>query len=435
MSSLECSPRSSSPVDYPSTPASEADWSYDVDGINDILFTSRQNQYVLITGGLGFIGSHTSVQIMKEGYNVIIVDDNSNSRLDALDGILTIADLYYEKLTHRKCPKIELHSISYRNTPAMRAIFDSHSYTSPGGQIKRSNIVGVIHFAAYKAVEESIRKPLQYYQNNINGLVDFLELLDEVSVKTVIFSSSAAVYGSLAGSLNGPLREENCVQQCEEGREQARCEDLPQSGCKSITNPYGRSKFFGEAILSDLVLSDPSWNIVALRYFNPVGCDASGLLGEAPRGLPSNLLPVVTQVVTSQREQVKIFGGDWDTIDGSAIRDFIHVTDLARGHISALSACRSGRISGGYRTYNLGVGKGNTVLEVVRAMEAASGCTIPYEIVDKRAGDVERSVADVDRSRTELGWETKETLESACRDICNRLQTTTPELLRRNATF
>lgn len=425
LSSSESSPkfRSSSPINYPSTPATESDLVLDADYINEVVYNARRNQYVLVTGGLGFIGSHTSVDILKEGYNVIIVDDLSNSRMDALDGILTIANRYYEDLPHRKCPKVELHNICYRNSEAMRALLESHSTTSPSGEIKQSNIVGVIHFAAYKAVEESIRKPLQYYRNNINGLVDFMTILDEFSLKTVIFSSSAAIYGSLADA-GVPLSEENCIQQSEQGREQSGLENLPQSGCTDITNPYGRSKYFGEAILSDLCLSDPSWNIVVLRYFNPVGCDASGLLGEDPRGIPSNLLPVVTQVVTGQRQSLKVFGGDWSTADGTAIRDFIHVSDLARGHTAALAACRRGLVKDGYRTYNLGAGRGNTVLEVVNAMEAASGCKIPVDLVPRRAGDVERSVAAVDRARQELGWETKETLASACRDIVNRLQMT-----------
>lgn len=424
-SSSESSPklRSHSPVDFPSTPATEAELDHFHEGFDDVVFRARRNQYVLVTGGLGFIGSHTSVDILKEGYNVIIIDDLSNSRRDALDGILTIAQRYFKHFPNRQCPKVELHSISYRDESPMRDILESHSFKSPSGEIQRSNIVGVIHFAAYKAVEESIRFPLKYYQNNINGLVDFTTLLEEFSVKTFIFSSSAAIYGSLAEA-GVPLREENCVQQCEQGREELGYENLPQSGCIDITNPYGRSKYFGEAVLSDLVRSDPSWNIVVLRYFNPVGCDASGLLAEDPRGPPSNLLPVVTQVMTGKRSTIKIFGGDWNTADGTAIRDFIHVSDLARGHTAALAACRHGRISNGYRTYNLGAGQGNTVLEVVHAMEAASGCAIPYEIVDRRAGDVEYSVAAVGRAFRELGWETKEDLATACRDICNRLSLT-----------
>ncbi|KAF3011702.1 hypothetical protein E8E14_008730 [Neopestalotiopsis sp. 37M] len=421
-SSSESSPklRSHSPVYIPSTPATEVELDHFYGGFEDVVFRARANQYVLVTGGLGFIGSHTSVEILKEGYNVIIIDDLSNSRKDALQGILTIAQRHFKHLPNRKCPKVDLHSINYRDDAAMRDILEAHSYKSPSGEIQRSNIVGVIHFAAYKAVEESIRFPLKYYRNNINGLVDFTTLLEEYSIKTFIFSSSAAIYGSLAEA-GVPLREENCVQQCEQGREEPGYGNLPQAGCTDITNPYGRSKFFGEAVLSDLVQSDPSWNIVVLRYFNPVGCDASGLLAEDPRGPPSNLLPVVTQTMTGKRPVVKIFGGDWNTADGTAIRDFIHVSDLARGHTAALAACRHGAVQDGYRTFNLGAGQGNTVMEVVRAMEAASGRSIPYEIVDRRAGDVEYSVAAVGRAYKELGWETKETLDTACRDICNRL--------------
>ncbi|KAH8647892.1 hypothetical protein BX600DRAFT_356206, partial [Xylariales sp. PMI_506] len=384
--------------------------------------------YVLVTGGLGFIGSHTCVELLKAGYHVIIVDDLSNSYREVLDGILAIADRHFADLPGQKRPGVEVHHISYRDQPAMRSLLELHSLPSHLSAPRRSRIVGVVHFAAYKAVEESIRQPLKYYQNNINGLVDFMTLLDEFSIKTFIFSSSAAVYGSLSDG-NRSLSEGNCVHQYELRRNAGCCppgEKLPQSGCTDITNPYGRTKYFAEAILSDLVISDPTWNVVVLRYFNPIGCDASGLLSEDPRGVPSNLLPVVAQVVTGQRSELLVYGDDWDTRDGTAIRDFIHVSDLARGHTAALAAASSAGVSqtggGGYRTYNLGAGRGHSILEVIGTMEAASGSHIPYRVVDRRAGDVQSSVAGVDRARDELGWQTEESLATACRDICNAMQ-------------
>ncbi|TWU71436.1 hypothetical protein ED733_002596 [Metarhizium rileyi] len=398
-------------------------------GVSSASLSARREQYVMVTGGLGFIGSHTSVELLKAGYNVIVVDDLSNSFRSVLDAMLEIARRHYQEGGRgaHNCPMVEMHQISYRDPAAMRSILELHSFPSQTGEVVRSNIVGVIHLAAYKAVEESIRQPLRYYQNNVNGLVDLMGLLDEFGVKTFIFSSSAAVYGSLSDR-GRPLREENCLHQYELAREpRDTTRRLPQSGCTDITNPYGRTKYFGEAILSDLVTSDPSWNIVVLRYFNPVGCDDSGLLAENPRGMPSNLVPVVTQAMTGERPDLKIYGGDWNTSDGTAIRDFIHVSDLARGHTAALVACRNGRVEGGgYRTYNLGAGAGHSVLDVVKAMETVSGRAIPREVVGRRSGDIASSVAAVGRARHELGWETNKTLLDACHSVCSRLN-----LLRR----
>ncbi|QLI69795.1 UDP-glucose 4-epimerase 2 [Metarhizium brunneum] len=386
--------------------------------------SARREEYVLVTGGLGFIGSHTVVELVKAGYNVIIVDDLSNSYRSVLDGILEIARRHYEDRrqgggARRRCPMVEMHQVSYRDLPAMRSILELHSFPSPAGTPARSNIVGVIHLAAYKAVEESIRHPLRYYQNNINGLVDLVALLGEFAVKTFIFSSSAAVYGSLSAGGGRPLREEICAHPAE--RAGTGAPPSRSAGGGGITNPYGRTKLFAEAILSDVAAADASWRVVVLRYFNPVGCDASGLLADNPRGLPSNLVPVVTQVMTGQRAGLDIYGGDWDTRDGTAVRDFIHVSDLARGHTAALEACRDGRVDASYRTYNLGTGEGSSVLDVVRAMEAVSGRAIPRETVARRDGDVAASVAAVDRARRELCWETEKTLLDACYSVCSRL--------------
>jgi len=390
--------------------------------LDDVLVSKRKDQYVLVTGGLGFIGSHTSAELLKAGYNVVIVDDLSNSSHHVLDGILEIARRHYDGREDKTWPNVELHQIRYQDLSAMRALLELHSIPSPAGGTRRSNIVGAIHFAAFKAIEESIRQPLKYYQNNMAGLVDFISLLDEFFVKTFIYSSSAVVYGSLAD--NGtPLEESNCVHRHEQGRERrGSTKAPPQSGSTDITNPYGRTKYFAEAMLSDLVASDPSWNVVVLRYFNPIGCDASGLLMEDPKDVASGLLPVLTQVMAGLRDELAIFGGDWDTPDGTAMRDFIHVTDLARGHTAALAACGDGRLKGGYRTYNLGVGRGDSVLDVVKAMESVSGRQIPWRLVGRRAGDVQSSVAAVDRAREELGWETQESLTNACRDIYNGLK-------------
>jgi len=414
-SEAESSPSDSPRLECPSTPGTENDTLFD-----DTSHQTTNDQYVLVTGGLGFIGSHTSLELLKAGYKVIIVDNLSNSSRDVLGRILTIANSHFDSYGGQ-CPRLEFHNIGYQDTSAMRDLLETYCSANLQGKTRQSNIIGVIHFAAFKAVEESIRQPLKYYQNNINGLVNFMTLLDEYGIKTFIFSSSAAVYGTLA---NGSrlLREEHCIHENDTYQDIDSTERRTQHGWAGITNPYGRTKFFGEAILSDLVTSDPSWNIAVLRYFNPIGCDASGLLGEDPKGIPSNLLPVVVKVMTGQYQELSVYGNDWDTPDGTAVRDFIHVTDLARGHTAVLSSIETGRIRKGYHTFNLGTGTGYSVLEIVAAMESVSGCSIPRKMVSRRAGDVQSSVAAVDRARLELEWETKESLTDACRDIWNYLK-------------
>lgn len=408
--SEESTPSSTPPYSSPSTPGTE---------IDDDDFQGTNDRYVLVTGGLGFIGSHTSLELLKSGHNVVIVDDVSNSFREVFNVILSLANAHFEKHGGH-CPKAEFHNFDYRNTSAMRHILDTHTLPPLPGQTRRTSITGVIHFAAFKSVAESISQPLKYYQNNINGLVDLLTLLDEYDLKNFIFSSSATVYGTLAdGSRH--LREEHCVHDNETYHDHNGTVHHAEPGCVGITNPYGRTKFFGEAILSDLVKSDPSWNIVVLRYFNPIGCDPSGLLGEHPRGTPTNLIPVVVRVLTGQMESLGVYGSDWSTADGTTVRDYIHVGDLARGHTAALSAALDGRIQGGFRTFNLGTGNGNSVLEVVTAMEAVSQRAIPKRMEERRAGDVQSSVAAPERAKRELGWETKETLMSACRDTWNYL--------------
>lgn len=411
--SQNSSPLSSRPSTQPCTPHTEYDDLFDQPSL-----WSEEREFILVTGGNGFIGSHTSLELLKSGHNVIVVDNLSNSFRSVFDRMLLAAHQYFEQ-SGGTCPQARQYDIDYRDEDAMRSLLAS--YISFGGQ-RRSMITGVIHFAAFKAVEESIRQPLKYYRNNINGLVDFLALLDEFDIKTFIFSSSATVYGTLADS-GVRLREEDCVHQkemyqTEYGNRQS------EQGCTGLTNPYGRTKFFGEAILADVATSDPEWNITALRYFNPIGCDASGLLGEDPKGTPSNLVPVVVKVMTGQWKELSVFGSDWETADGTAVRDFIHVSDLACGHIAALNSIssRSGSQKASFRTYNLGTGQGHSVDEIVTTMEAVSQRPIPRKLVGRRPGDVGSCVAMADRAAFELGWRTKRSLKVACQDICNYLR-------------
>lgn len=418
-SSEENTPDASPGVSRPTTPGTERDALF-----GDSYPLDINQQYVLVTGGLGFIGSHTVLELMKAGHNVIIVDDLSNSVVDVFDRILKSAHLYFARIG-KHCPKAHFRQMNYRDIPAMRDLLESFSlpesqYFSSNDE-RRSAIIGIIHFAAYKAVEQSIHQPLRYYHNNLVGLLEFIELLEEFNIRTFIFSSSAAVYGTLADG-SKLLREEHCVHDNEHYFDDDGRERLSQPGYTGITSPYGRTKFFGEAILADVAKSDPSWNIVALRYFNPVGCDAEGLLGEDPKGVPSNLLPVVVKVLTNQVSELEVYGNDWNTPDGTAIRDFIHVTDLARGHTAALAAAQAAPIPGGFRTFNLGAGRGNSVMEVVETMEQVAQKGIPRKAVSRRPGDVQTSVAVADRARRELGWSTQKTLMDACQDTWNYLK-------------
>jgi UDP-glucose 4-epimerase len=416
----ESSSTASSPrITGPSTPDTERDVLFD-----DHPLRTDAEEYILVTGGCGFIGSHTSLELLKAGYNVIIVDNLSNSFRDVFDRVLLVANRHFDAVGGQ-CPRAKLYDTDYRDTSAMKALLAAHSSVAQTGTI-RSNITGVIHFAAYKAVEESIRNPMKYYRNNISGLIDLLTLLDEHDIKIFIFSSSATVYGTLADS-GLPLREEHCVHQNHTYQDFDGTERHTEQGCTGLTNPYGRTKFFGEAILADLANSDLSWTITALRYFNPIGCDPSGLLGEDPKGTPSNLVPVVVKVMTGQWKELSIFGSDWDTADGTAIRDFIHVSDLAKGHIAALAAAErehseGGRMQAGLRTFNLGTGSGHSVAEIVDTMESVSQRPVPRKLVGRRPGDVGSCVAVADRAAQELGWKAEKSLRNACEDICNFLR-------------
>ncbi|KAJ9633803.1 hypothetical protein H2199_009011 [Coniosporium tulheliwenetii] len=359
--------------------------------------TGASGPHVLVVGGLGYIGSHVSLELLKAGYHVVVVDDLSNSYRTVVDRIEKLAAEYC-KAENKPLPSINFHEIDYRS-PAMRSVLRRYEDST----IHRSKIAGVIHFAAFKSVEESIQKPLAYYKNNVAGLIDFLEILAEFNIYNFVFSSSATVYGKLA-SQGTPLHEDSM---------------MAVDGVHGLTSPYGRTKYFCEAILDDVARSDPRWTITALRYFNPVGCHESGLLGEDPRQKPTNLFPCITSVITGKRPVLEIFGTDWETPDGTAVRDFIHVVDLARGHIAALAAAAEGKTGASFRTYNLGTGTGHTVREVLQSIEKASARNIPAREVGRRAGDVGFCVAAVDRAQKELGWRTQKSLTDCATDVWN----------------
>ncbi|KAH1500058.1 hypothetical protein LV164_000402 [Aspergillus fumigatus] len=392
------------------TPDSEAD------GLDTLTPVRDGEEYVLVTGGLGFIGSHTCLELLKAGYNVLIVDDLSNSYRHVFSRILLAAKLHCDR-TDGHCPKATLYDVDYRDTCAMRKLLDAYQRDP---STRQSRIIGVIHFAAFKQVEESIHTPLKYYRNNINGLVDLLVLLDQYRITTFIFSSSANVYGTLAEH-RPLLHEDACTHQPDPGQRFGAFHPA-ETHISQITNPYGRTKLFGEAILADLARANPAWTIVALRYFNPIGCDASGLLGEDPKVHPSNLVPALVEILTGRRTELLIYGSDWATPDGTPVRDFIHVTDVARGHTAALAAARDGRVRDGFRTFNLGTGRGHSVLELVQTLETVSGRTIPRRVVGRRAGDVGSCVASAERAAAELGWTTAKSLTNACEDLWGYLQ-------------
>lgn len=405
-------------VDTPSTARSVLfDDRLDAVGLED-------PEYILVVGGLGYIGSHTCLELLKAGQNIIIVDNLSNSFPSVYDRISSLATTYHEERCQSP-PLMRLCEADYRNATAMADILGQYVKTasSPGADSAnptQSSIKGVIHFAAYKSVTESIANPLKYYANNVAGLIGFCSALSDFNIKTLVFSSSATVYGAIANS-GIPLREEYCTHQAETFLDHDGATRTTQGGCTGLTNPYGRTKWMCEAILADLARADPDWTILALRYFNPVGCDASGLLGEDPRGVPTNLMPVAVKVMTGESAVLKVFGTDYPTPDGTAVRDFIHVTDLATGHVAALSSAAVGRVSKGFRTYNLGSGTGHSVYDVANALEAVSHKKIPLQLVARREGDVGTCVAMPLRAAVELNWTTRMSLDTCCRDIVNFL--------------
>lgn len=331
---------------------------------------------VLLTGGAGYIGSHTAVECLAAGHEVVVFDNLSNSSPKSLERVAQIAG--------RPVAFVEG---DIRDRAALARLFADHA------------IDAVVHFAGLKAVGESVEQPLRYYDNNIAGSIALFETMAAAGVKSVVFSSSATVYGDPA---RVPITE-----------------DFPLSA----TNPYGWSKLFIETMLRDVAHADAGWKVALLRYFNPVGAHASGLIGEDPRGIPNNLMPYIAQVAVGRRAQLSVFGGDYPTPDGTGVRDYIHVVDLARGHVAALN-----KLAGlaGVHTWNLGTGRGVSVLEMVRAFVAASGRPVPYQIVERRAGDVAQCWADPARAAAELGWRAEYDLARMCADAW-RWQSGNPE--------
>ncbi|WP_318150883.1 UDP-glucose 4-epimerase GalE [Streptococcus parasuis] len=324
---------------------------------------------ILVTGGAGYIGSHTVVELIKLGKEVVIVDNLSNSSILVLDRI--------EEITGKRPTFYEL---DVADKAALRSVFEKES------------IEAAIHFAGYKAVGESVEKPVMYYENNIMSTLALVEVMAEFGVKKIVFSSSATVYG-----LNNPS---------------PLVENMPTSA----TNPYGYTKVMLEQILRDLEVSDKEWSVALLRYFNPIGAHESGLIGEDPAGIPNNLMPFIAQVAVDKRAELSVFGNDYDTVDGTGVRDYIHVVDLALGHIKALEKISD---TTGVYTYNLGSGQGTSVLELVQAFEKVNGVKVPYKIVDRRPGDVATCYANADKALAELNWKTEKTIEDMCRDTWN----------------
>ncbi|MCR8907852.1 UDP-glucose 4-epimerase GalE [Thermophilibacter sp. ET337] len=333
-----------------------------------------QDTRVLVTGGAGFIGSHTVVELLTRGYQVVIVDDLSNSSPKVCDRIKTIVG-------PEAAARLAFVEANVNDRAALEKIFDEHP------------IDRVIHFAGFKAVGESVSKPIEYYANNIGSTLTLVDVMREHGCKSIIFSSSATVYGD-PDSL--PLTE--------------------QSPKKPATNPYGWTKWMIEQILTDLHTADPEWDVVLLRYFNPIGAHPSGLMGEDPKGIPNNLVPYVAQTAIGKRDAVHVFGNDYDTPDGTGVRDYIHVCDLASGHAAAL-AWMNGRT--GVEIFNLGTGTGTSVLQIIEAFSAACGHQIPYVIEPRRPGDVTANYADCTKAREEMGWEAKFNIEDMCRDSWN----------------
>lgn len=327
---------------------------------------------ILVTGGAGYIGSHTVLTLLEKGYEVVVFDNLSNSCEEAIKRV--------EKLVGKS---VKFYEADMLDRCAMNKIFDENP-----------NITAVIHFAGLKAVGESVAKPIEYYNNNIGGTLSLLEAMRAHNVKNIIFSSSATVYGT-PDEL--PITEKSPKGQC--------------------TNPYGWTKSMIEQILTDVHTSDGEWNVVLLRYFNPIGAHASGLIGEDPQGIPNNLVPYIAQVAVGRREHLNVYGDDYDTHDGTGVRDYIHVVDLALGHVKALE--KVDKMQGGVKIYNLGTGKGYSVLDVLHAYEKACGKTLPYVVGPRRPGDIDASYSDPSLAREELGWSAEFDIEEMCRDSWN----------------
>lgn len=329
---------------------------------------------ILVTGGAGYIGSHTTVELLNEGREVVVIDNFSNSKPEVLEKIKEITKKDFK-----------FYEIDYLNRKELEKVFEENK------------IEAVMNFAGYKAVGESVKKPLEYYENNISGAVVLLETMQKYNVKKFIFSSSATVYGDPETI---PITED-----CKTG---------------GTTNPYGTTKLFIEQILQDLYKSDNTWDIAILRYFNPVGAHESGLIGEEPQGIPNNLMPYVVRVASGQLEQLSVFGNDYDTHDGTGVRDYIHVVDLAKGHIKALKKLE--KENTGIYIYNLGTGTGYSVLDMVKAFEEATGKTVKYKIAPRRPGDIATCYSNPEKAKRELGWEATKTLKDMCQDSWRYIQ-------------
>ena len=332
---------------------------------------------ILVAGGAGYIGSHTCVELLEAGYEVVVVDNLYNSSPESLKRV--------EKITGKN---VTFYEADILDKEALNKIFDAHE------------IEAVIHFAGYKAVGESVQKPIEYYHNNMTGTLVLCDVMRAHGVKNIVFSSSATVYGDPAQI---PITEN-----CPKGQP---------------TNPYGWTKSMLEQVLTDIHTSDPEWNVILLRYFNPIGAHKSGMIGEDPKGIPNNLLPYVAQVADGKRECLGVFGNDYDTPDGTGVRDYIHVVDLAAGHVKAIDKLRE---KPGVEVYNLGTGNGYSVLQVVAAFEKACGHKIPYEIKPRREGDIATCYCDPKKAKAELGWEAKYGIDEMCEDTW-RWQSSNPD--------
>ena len=329
---------------------------------------------VLLPGGAGFIGSHTAVELLNSGKEIIILDNFSNSKPNVLDAI--------KKITGKE---FKFYEMDYLNRDGLEKVF------------QENKIEAVMNFAGYKAVGESVKKPIEYYTNNISGALVLLDVMKKYNCKKFIFSSSATVYGEPEKI---PLTED-----CKTG---------------GTTNPYGTTKLFIEQILKDIYASDSTWDICILRYFNPVGAHESGLIGEEPQGIPNNLMPYIVRVAKGELKELSVFGNDYNTPDGTGVRDYIHVVDLAKGHVLALD--KLDKEQQGLYIYNLGTGTGYSVLDMVKAFEKATGKKVPYKIAPRRAGDIAICYADPKKAKEELGWEATKTLEDMCLDAWNYIK-------------
>lgn len=329
---------------------------------------------ILVTGGTGYIGSHTVVELFNAGYEPIIIDNLSNSSISVLDGIKAITKVP---------PTYE--NIDCKDYNSLERFFEKHQ-----------DMKAIAHFAAYKSVGESVSKPISYYRNNIVSLLNLLQLMPDFGIKNIVFSSSCTVYGQP--------------------------DELPvteQSPIKPATSPYGSTKQMCETILADVAVANPDMNSIILRYFNPIGAHPSAEIGELPNGIPNNLLPYITQTAAGIREKLRVFGNDYNTPDGSCIRDYINVVDLAKAHVVAIDRLIEGQNKKNIEFFNLGTGNGSSVLEILNGFEKATGVKVPYEIVERRAGDIEKVWADTTFANNELGWKTEVSLEDSLRSAWN----------------